>query len=126
MAKKIKFESFKYRFLVAVSELSSYSTKINDKTQLLFINSLQFEYEDNSVKVSWSFPIPGNKLLSLRDIKLYVRGDRLSKINKANIFASELSIDSVKTGNAEYFSRLVIDIAESAGVLAPKQEVICQ
>jgi hypothetical protein len=115
MAKKIKFESFKYRLLVAARELAIEFNYIDDRSWLSFIENLDFNYEDNTVNICWNYPIPGNRTFSLRDIKFYVRGDRLKEISQKNPRIQDEDIDSIKQFNASYFKALITDIASSVG-----------
>lgn len=115
MAKKIKFESFKYRFLVAAREFSFKFNYYDNPNWILFIENLTFEYDDNTVNISWSYPISGTRTFSLRELKFYARGDRQTDVKEYSDTIVKDNVDSIKENNEKYFNLLVKDIASSVG-----------
>ena len=57
MPKKVKFESFKYRFLIA-AQGCSHSAGAGLPTWEDFIRSLEFVYEKGGVHITWKLEIP--------------------------------------------------------------------
>jgi len=115
MAKKIKFESFKYRFLIA-SQGASYQPgsakhpKWND-----FVRGIEFNYEKGVVGIAWGFPNPGRMTVPLDEPRFYFRGDSekdIARQREAGLMDVE---DPIKLKNDIYFKEIVMRVAESAG-----------
>jgi hypothetical protein len=114
MSKKIKFESFKYRFLIAAKEYAP-SCHHSDLRWTDVINNLEFVYEKGNVLVKWEAPSPGRLEASLREARFYMRGDTESHVLKqgeAGVLGGE---DRVKQANAEYFADMVLQLASQSG-----------
>ena len=75
MAKKINFESFKYRFLIAAQDAHYQAEFANHPDWLDFVRGIEFNYEKNAVGIAWKFISPGNLSVPLNEPKFYVRGD---------------------------------------------------
>ena len=115
MAKKIKFESFKYRFLVAAQKASYLPEKGNPLAWNDFVRSLNFAYEKGSVCITWQLPNPGNRSLLLNEPRFYFRGDSekdATRQSEAGLLNTE---DPIKIKNDIYFKECVMRVADSAG-----------
>lgn len=116
MPKKIKFESFKYQFLIAAQNYSHYIVVDSGyPTWVDFVRHLNFFYENARVTVSWELGKPGSITLLLNEARFYVRGDSDTSINmqhKIGLFSSE---DLIKVNNQVYFNELVARVARMAG-----------
>lgn len=111
MAKKILFESFKYRLLITAAK-SSFSTQPDWDA---FIKSLKITYDKGTALVSWQYKQPGNLTVSLSEPQFYFRGDSQSGINKQQA-AGLLGVeDPVRIKNDLYFKTLVQQLAALAG-----------
>jgi 2-polyprenyl-3-methyl-5-hydroxy-6-metoxy-1,4-benzoquinol methylase len=115
MAKKIKFESFKYRLLIAAQELACLPVNSNQVSWNEFVSALEFNYEKGAVSISWLTTNPSSMIVLLDKERFYIRGDTekdaLRQID-ADLLASE---DPIKLKNDIYFKEIIMRIAESAG-----------
>ncbi len=107
MPKKIKFESFKYRFLDTAKIFATNQNSIDQKEWSDFINHLEFSYEDGEVKIAWKFPMPGLISFKLDQLKLYVRGDSARSVEKQRDLGLSFSEDHVKKFNQLFFEHAV-------------------
>jgi len=115
MPKKINFESFKYRFLIAVQNVHYQSEITNLPDWNDFVRWIEFNYEKGVVGIAWKFEKPGNISVPLEEPKFFVRGDSQLHIERqrdAGLFDNE---DPIKIKNDIYFKKTVAHVAESAG-----------
>ena len=118
MPKKIKFESFKYRFLVVAAK-HRFAPQGEGLHWHDFLNGLDFRYVAGDVAMSWQSPVPGSMVIKAGGAKLYVRGDNEATVRRqleAELPAGE---DPIKLGNQSYFDELVNSLAEQAGFTTP-------
>lgn len=115
MPKKIKFESFKYRFLMAANKTHFVSNESNLDLWDEFVKDLRFEYDNASVKIFWQNSINEFIEISLSDSIFYCRGDSPDKceLQKNNNYLDRE--DPVKINNEIYFNDLVMTLAKKAG-----------
>ena len=115
MAKKIKFESFKYRFLIAAQAASYRPNCTNLPGWSDFVRCIEFVYEKGEVGIAWQFAKPGRIVASLDEASFHIRGD--SERDAARQCESGLldAEDPIKLKNDTYFRRIVKCVAESAG-----------
>jgi 2-polyprenyl-3-methyl-5-hydroxy-6-metoxy-1,4-benzoquinol methylase len=107
MPKKIKFESFKYRFLEQTRAFAIKQNLTDSKKWNEFVNNLQFSYQDGEVKIVWNFPTPGLISFELAKLKLYVRGDSARSAEKQRDLGLSFSEDRVKKSNQLFFEHAV-------------------
>jgi SAM-dependent methyltransferase len=115
MPKKIKFESFKYRFLIAAQEAGPVSANMSQPSWKDFVRNLDFSYQKGSVRISWNAAIPGALSIPLDESRFYLRGDNeqhIARQREAGLMASE---DPIKLKNDTYFKEVVMRVAQSAG-----------
>ncbi len=122
MAKKLKFESFKYRLLIAAQKVSvEPRIDINSKWRD-FLNDLEFVNYGQEIEIVWQRPLPGRLQILLEKPKFYFRGDS----SKAAIKQQELGLlsteDPIKLGNDRFYKEVVMKIAESAGYAAAESD----
>ena len=115
MAKKIKFESFKYRLLIAAQ--SSVYLPVNSKQILWceFLRGLEFKYQNGEVLIAWGIPNPSCMTVHLDKARFYLRGDTEKDAVRqldAGLMKTE---DPIKLKNDVYFKEIVMRIAESTG-----------
>lgn len=115
MPKKIKFESFKYRFLIAAKGCSHYSAGLGLPTWGEFIRSLEFVYEKGGVGISWKLGKPNSLSLPPNGARLYTRGDTDQHITRQHELGLVNTEDPVKLGNDIYFKEVVTRVAQLAG-----------
>ncbi len=115
MPKKIKFESFKYRFLIAAKKLSYSPVETNNLTWRKFLNQLFFEYDNGKVLINSIADASISLELNIRDAKFYTRGDEDRFVSRQKEQGLITEIDSVKLSNSLFFDQSVIKLAELAG-----------
>jgi 2-polyprenyl-3-methyl-5-hydroxy-6-metoxy-1,4-benzoquinol methylase len=121
--KKIKFESFKYRFLIAANK-TKYVSQVNDSQPWeVFLDNLRFEYEKASIKIFWSNHSNEFLEIDLNRPLFYCRGDSIDKIalQKSNNYLNRE--DPVKINNENYFNEIAMTLAKKAGY---KKDIINQ
>jgi 2-polyprenyl-3-methyl-5-hydroxy-6-metoxy-1,4-benzoquinol methylase len=115
MPKKIKFESFRYRFLIASQGAPYYSERAGQPAWSDFVRGIEFDYESGGIVIAWRSPEPGRITVALDEPRLYVRGDS----EKERVIQYETGLlgteDPVKLENDIYFKGIVMRVAESAG-----------
>lgn len=115
MAKKIKFESFKYRFLIAAQETSRRIGGAQRRAWEEFVAALELRYEKGSARIEWHAPHPGTMLIALGDVQLYQRGDNEEYVARQKDSGMPEGEDPIKLKNLAYFDHLVGRVAHMAG-----------
>jgi SAM-dependent methyltransferase len=115
MAKKIKFESFKYRFLMA-AQGAAYRTEDTKQTKWSdFVRGIEFSYEKGEVGIAWQIPNPGVVKVTLGEVRFYLRGDNEKDAARQREMGLMDTEDPFKLKNDIYFKDIVIRVADSAG-----------
>lgn len=115
MAKKIKFESFVYRFLITAQHVPLMPLGQIKLSWAAFLNQLEFKHEDTDVSIYWNEPTKNLYSVSISGAKFYMRGDSQSSVIKQRDAGMLDSEDIVKIKNDKYFKEIVMKVAESAG-----------
>lgn len=115
MAKKIKFESFKYRFLIAAQGASYRSESASQPKWDDFVRCIEFNYEKGAVGIAWKFASPGSMTVPLDESRFYLRGDSQQHIDRQREAGLMDTEDPIKLKNDAYFKEIVMRVAESAG-----------
>ena len=115
MAKKIKFESFKYRFLVAARKGEFQPEHSFQSDWQDFLRIIKFNYEKGSVNISWEFIKPVSISVSLDTPIFYLRGDSEKNVEHQRKIGLMDAEDQIKIKNDRYFKEIVIRVAELAG-----------
>lgn len=115
MPKKVKFESFKYRFLVAAQRHARSSVEPGLPAWRDFLRSLEFSYEKGGVSIVWKCGKPGAVALPLDGAKFYTRGDSDQHMRLQGELGLLKAEDPVKLRNDAYFRELVSRVAQAAG-----------
>lgn len=115
MPKKIKFESFRYRFLVAAQNCSHILKGEGLPDWKSFVSSLDFKYDKGRARITWKLGSPGSLSLPLNEARFYARGDHDRHITWQNELGLVNQEDPVKQGNNIYFNETVIRVARLAG-----------
>jgi SAM-dependent methyltransferase len=122
MPKKIYFESAVHQFLFAAERIAlSFFLPGTDahKRWSKFVLSLGFEYtKAGTVTVRWSFPKPGERSFSFESSHFYLRGDTEDSVGRQRATGMLFSSDVIQRENADFFQRIVLEIATGAGLLA--------
>ena len=115
MAKKIKFESFKYRFLIAAQGMPYQSESASQPNWNDFVSGIEFTYDKGEIAIAWQLPNPGRVTALLDEPRFYLRGDSekgIARQHDAGLMEAE---DPIKLKNDVYFKEIVMRVAESAG-----------
>ena len=115
MAKKIKFESFKYRFLIEAQGAAYLPINANQSKWNEFVRGLDFRYEKGGVGISWQLPNVGSMSVQLDEARFYFRGDSEKDALRQRETGLLVSEDPIKLKNGIYFKEIVMRVAESAG-----------
>lgn len=115
MPKKIKFEAFKYRFLMEAAEFRMRPKAATDLPWSEFINELTFTYQAGDILISWSRPRVGEMLIPGRQAQFYTRGDSEAHARKQAESGLLNVEDPVKLQNQRYFHAALMDVAQAAG-----------
>ena len=116
MAKKIKFESFVYRFLVEAGRVHDELVSSRRKAWQEFTEGLDFRYERGHAVVAWGTPEGGHLAFPLAEIELFQRGDTCEHAARQRAARSAPGDDAVQRRNAEYFRRALMRVAGQAGL----------
>lgn len=115
MAKKIKFESFIYRFLIAAQQVRVKPIDQNFISWVDFLKTLDFKYENSDIGIYWINPVANSVIVPLSGAKFYLRGDSESNVAKQRDAGLLDTEDLVKLKNDIYFKEIAMRVAESAG-----------
>jgi len=115
MAKKIKFESYKYRFLIAAEHASFNPGDENQPSWEDFIRGIEFSYEKGEICIAWQLPRPGSITVPLDKPRFHLRGDSEKDVARQRESGLMEKEDPIKLMNDIYFEEMVMRIAEAAG-----------
>lgn len=115
MPKKIKFESFKYRFLIAAQNASLLPAVQGQPSWQDFVRDLLFDYENGRITVKWTVPVPGTISFPLDEAHFFARGDDVAHIKSGQVMPSSGASDPVRVENEMYFRKVVLATAQAAG-----------
>jgi len=115
MPKKIKLESFKYRFLIEAQQLSCGSAIDGQFSWEEIIAELEFNTENNTVYIKWNLPCPGTISFDLDEPNFYVRGDDNQHVAHQRESGLIDVNDKIKLDNEAYFNKIVRRVAQSVG-----------
>ncbi|MBU1365489.1 MAG: methyltransferase [Gammaproteobacteria bacterium] len=122
MPKKIKFESFKSRFLVEASKCR-FTPQGHRLAWPDFLRGLFFLYDKGNVLLSWQEPMPNRMLFEPSGARFYVRGDSDATVQRQVKDGLQASEDPIRISNEAYFNGLVLSLAERAGFSLSKDGV---
>lgn len=115
MAKKLKFESFKYRFLIAAQNRAYCSEGGSNSRWRDFVNGLLFENKGGEILIVWDRPDPGSVSVDMGDARFYLRGDSEKEVATQRENGLSVTEDPIKLKNSRYFEGVVRKVAMSAG-----------
>lgn len=115
MAKKIRFESFKYQFLVAAQDGAYRPASENALAWPCFVGGIDFTYQKGAACIAWQLPIPGCIVVRLDEPTFYSRGDRQKTDSSQDERGPVAAEDPVKLRNHSYFREIVMRVADLAG-----------
>ncbi len=112
MPKKIKFESFKYRFLIEADNRNFRNNRFRIEWSE-FINSLSFEFKEKKVTISWDKPEKNSMQYDLNEVSFHTRGDTEKAINfQLDNNLNKNNEDVIKSKNDVFFKKVVEEIAK--------------
>lgn len=115
MAKKIRFESFKYRFLCAAQEYEKELASSQAQAWEEFLKDLRFSYDKGNIVIAWERGAPDSVSVPLREAEFYVRGDTEKYISEQHAARLVNEQDAVRQRNAAYFLAAVRRVATLSG-----------
>tara|TARA_Y100001970_G_C14054398_1_gene760732 strand:- start:298 stop:678 length:381 start_codon:yes stop_codon:yes gene_type:complete len=108
MPKKIKFESFIYRFLIESIEFRNNCDEHDAKMFSDFIKNINFEYVDKKVVIkSYKNKFEIKLEIPLDEQYFYIKGDTEDSQNKQKQEFPNIGSDPVMDINKNYFMKLV-------------------
>lgn len=114
MAKKVKFESFIYRFLSQAKD-NIFIHVTEDMSWAEFIDGLSFRYDKGAATVSWRKPAVGEHVFDLKTgPSFHTRGDTKRYAGVQIRSDLEGGGDAVKNLNKVFFENAVVVIAHKA------------
>lgn len=115
MPKKIKFESFKYRFLIAAQDGQYLPDSVDQASWDDFVRALEFSYEKGTIGIAWKFARSGTLSVPLSEPSFYLRGDNEQHIARQMESGLMDTEDPIKLKNDSFFKEIVMRVAQSAG-----------
>lgn len=123
MAKKVKFESFIYRFLCQAKD-KDYIHAAEDIKWTDFIDGLCFKYERAMAVVSWQKPSFGKHTFDLKTgITFHTRGDTERHATMQISLGLKNDGDTVKVANHIFFEGAVDIVANKAGFRLKEEQM---
>lgn len=115
MPKKIRFESFKYRFLIA-AQGGRYRLPGGEQPSWEdFVRALDFSYEKGEARIVWKLARPGMLSAPLDEQRFCLRGDSEQHIARQKASGLMNTEDPIKLQNDAHFREIVLRVAQSAG-----------
>lgn len=116
MAKKVRFESFVFLFLVELDRIVTSLTDAERAPVERMRESLAFRHEGGRMVVDWRAPVAGSLALDLRAARLFVRGD----VTEAEAVATPSKAVVAREGlvgesPTAYFRRAAMDAVRRSG-----------
>ncbi|MDH5546799.1 MAG: methyltransferase [Gammaproteobacteria bacterium] len=124
MGKKIKFESFKYRFLIAAQRIGELSCTGGSLKWSEFVKRLNFSYEKGEAIVAWDSSNEGSLSFPLGEPDFYFKGDTDKSVSRQKDRGMMATEDPVKRKNEVYFEEAVMKVAKSAGYESHDETVV--
>lgn len=116
MPKKVLFESAIHQLSRAGVRVSQSHPNISSEL-LTFAKSWNFVHQGkNKIKVSWSYPNPGEIEVDYKDATLYFRGDIAKSIEEQTNKGMPFAPDVIQERNKNFFDSVFIDLARQAGI----------
>ncbi len=115
MPKKIKFESFRYRFLIAAQAGRWQSLEAGMPPWPEFLRGLDFQYLPGAIRIAWGGTRAGSLTVALDVAQFYTRGDDAAHAEKQETLHLAAGEDPVKLKNQVYFADVVRRVADASG-----------
>jgi SAM-dependent methyltransferase len=114
--KKIKFESFVYRFL-AEADLARQTMAAPERPRWQgFVDRLQFQYDHGKVVVGWGEGEAEQLSFAPGGADLYARGDDLAHAARQREDRLVFGADAIQHRNAAFFRQALAEVAQKAGI----------
>lgn len=118
MARKIKFESFVYRFLVEAGRVQEELDPFRREAWRDFVEALEFRYEGGRAVVAWGTQDEDRAVFPLVELALFRRGDTDEYVARQKAVMPSPGDDPAQQGNARYFRQAVMQVAGQAGMVS--------
>jgi 2-polyprenyl-3-methyl-5-hydroxy-6-metoxy-1,4-benzoquinol methylase len=115
MPKKVRFEAFKYRFLVEAESLTITRGPNAHCDWELFLEDLSFQYDSGNIIIKHPLVPCLNETIWLNTLNFYTRGDAEIAIKKQAARGLMQAEDKVQIINNEYFHEIIKNITKKAG-----------
>jgi len=115
MPKKIKFESFVYRFLAEAEIVSRSLRGPRLEAWRKFVGQIEFQYERGNAIVSSSTAERAQVTFPLGDPDLYHRGDNEKSVSEQRDEGLISMTDRIQIENSVYFRAALLKVCERAG-----------
>lgn len=119
MPKKIKFESFKYRFLIAAEQGCFVPHGTARPAWTDFVRGLEFAYQRGTANIQWAGGPAGGLRFDLSEMEFHRRGDDERHRSEQNLAGLLTVEDPIKQKNEAYFQAAVSKVSEAAGYRVP-------
>ncbi|HUK04779.1 MAG TPA: class I SAM-dependent methyltransferase [Burkholderiales bacterium] len=116
MPKKIKYESFVYRFLSEADAAGRALAPAERARWQGFVDRLGFQYEHGKVVVGWGEGAAERLSFAPGDAELYARGDDRAHAERQRAAHLEFGADAVQQRNAAFFRGALAQVAQAAGM----------
>lgn len=117
MAKKIKFERYRYRLLSAAHASHWQPAAGHDLGWQDFVAGLNFSYERGAMLIAWQRPHAGTLTLALDEPRFCRRGDTAKDVAEQGHAGLDSGEDTIKLHNAACFAAAVAQLAQAAGYI---------
>jgi len=115
MPKKVRFEAFKYRFLVEAERLTITRGPKAYCDWDDFLEDLSFQYDAGNIVISHPSVPDLKESFALNAVTFYARGDNEIAIKKQDAKRLRQQDDKVQSANTEYFHSIIQKITKKAG-----------
>lgn len=116
MPKKIRYESFVYRFLAEAQLLQGAMQGPERARWQAFVDRLGFRYDHGKVTVAWGEGEAERLGFDLAGADLYARGDDAVHAARQREERLVFGADAIQQRNAAFFRRALADVAQRAGL----------
>ena len=116
MPKKIRYESFVYRFLDEAQGVQAAMGEAGRAGWQAFIDRLRFQYDQGKAVVGWGEGEAERLAFSLGDADFYERGDAPRYAERQREAQLPFADDAIQRKNAAYFRHVLAEVAQKAGI----------
>ncbi|WP_170529392.1 class I SAM-dependent methyltransferase [Ruegeria arenilitoris] len=115
MPKKIRFEAFKYRFLIEAEEHPMTQGTKAASAWDIFVDELEFAYDAGDVVITHPSHPGLCERVALNEAVLYKRGDNEIAISKQEAVGLRFANDKVQDENEDFFRNVLLKVGIASG-----------